>query len=159
MVEERPPEVFERAWKELTRAGFSEMGEHWHRVMLPRHFEAHARERYGYKPRTKRYAIRKNMAYAKGKAVAASNVDLVFTGLLRQSMQSVGTVRAFPTRATVSMTGPRYITMRPYQSDHPDLAAEVTKITEDEAQELSNLLNESVTRRLEALREPAVTVQ
>lgn len=158
MFEERPPEATVRQWRDLLKASHADMGQHWHQKMLPRHFEPGARERYGYKPRTRKYAIRKNRDYTRGKATAASNVDLVYTGFLRRSLSTVATIRAFPTRVTIQMTGPRYVTMRVHNSNQPDKAAEVTAVTRDEADELSALLAEGVTRRLDALRAPTQTL-
>lgn len=149
----RPPDVSIHAWRRISRAAHAAAGALWHSEMLPRHFEPIARQRYQYQPRTKGYLRRKAAAFRKGKAKAGADTPLVFTGLLRESLMRLGTVRAFPTRASVRMAGPRYITMRPFNSNQPDKAAEVTRVTRQERTELAKVLKREVVQGLAEYRQ------
>ncbi|MBW3538772.1 MAG: hypothetical protein KY476_00730 [Planctomycetes bacterium] len=143
--EERPADISIRVWRDSMRQAHEEMGALWHSKMLPRHFTRGAASRYGYQPRTRKWQQKKAALYARGKAVKR-NTDLVFTGFLQETLTNFGSVRAFPTRVTIQMTGPRYITFRPHASNQPDKHSEVTRVTDDEARELSEKLNETATK-------------
>lgn len=157
MIETQPPDVSARKWREFSREAHREQGLHWHAHLLPLHFTPQARFRYGHQPRAAKTRERKRKAAAAGKARDGGLIDNVWTGLLRQSLQSVATVRAFPSRVSIQMLGPRYITMRPFKSNQPDKAAEITAVTDDERRTLERILSEGITRRLAAYRETRVT--
>lgn len=150
--ETRPPDVSIHAWRRISRSAHAAAGALWHSEMLPRHFDPVARNRYHYQPRTAKYLRRKQRAFAQGKAVAGADTPLVFTGLLRESLMRLGTVRGFPSRVSVRMSGPRYITMRPFQSNQPDKAAEVTRVTRQERSELAKVLKANVVDGLAKYR-------
>ena len=149
---EQPPEVTVRTWRELLRESHADIGDHWVRTMLPGHFERGAREKYGYAARSKGYLARKTNVWRKGKA-APPFLDLVFSGDMRRVMLSVVSVRGFPSRTTITMVAPNYMTFRP-KGNQPDKHAEVTRVTPAQERELSELLNERVTEKLNALKEP-----
>ena len=162
MVEDRPPEVAKRRWREIHRAAYLDMGEYWHANFLPRHFEPDAAREYGYKRRSSAYKKRKRNAARRNPAKykKGGDVDLVYTGELEELLESFVTVRAFPTRTTVTMRGPRYVTLRPNVSKgspQPDKHAELTAVTRGEVRELVAILDRGVTRGLNELREPRVT--
>jgi hypothetical protein len=160
----KPPDVSIRQWNEAMREAHAVQGRHWHETMLPRHFSLEARDRYGYQPRGKTYQFYKELA-ARGKGpfqhqgpvLEQGKMDLVFSGLLRRTMLDPARIRAFPSRVTVTMIGPRYITMRPFKTRQPDKAAEVTAVTPDEQRELDQVLEKEVHQRFaNAPEEPLV---
>lgn len=163
IIETRPPEVSIRNWRRITRDAHAEMGALWHREMLPKHFQQNARAIYKHKVRSKKWTSRKRALARRGRlgngrAVQKGGlVDNVFTGLLEDSLKSSATIRAFPSRVTIRMNGPRYISMRPFHSNQPDKAAEITTTTKAEAIQLAKVLNQSTTNALKALRAPKTT--
>jgi hypothetical protein len=151
--ETRPPETTVRAWREIRRTAIAEAAHHWHREMLPGHFAPNARARYRYQSRTGRYMQRKRQLAQRGIVREGGSSDLVFSGLLRDTVTRFATIRHFPTRATLQMTGPRYITMRPRASGRPHLAAEVTTVLKGESDQLARIVEKSLQEQLARLRE------
>jgi hypothetical protein len=159
---ERPADVSQRAWAEITRQAHGEMGEQWHREFLPLHFQAGARERYGYQSRSRGYLEKKRRLFLRGLSKGTELQDLVFTGEMRSLLTSYSLIRAYPSRASVEMVAPRYITFRPFDgpaevrkaSSQPNKMAEVTTVNAAEASILSETLGNRVTSLLDAYREP-----
>jgi hypothetical protein len=129
-----------RAWQRGMRQAHAEQGEYWHTKILPKHFEPGAGAKYGHKPRSDKYQRRKKKLAAAGKVKYGGMVDNVATGRMETMLKGMGVFRAFPTRVTVYMTGPRYITMRPYETNQPDKAKEITALTAQEISDLENVL-------------------
>lgn len=157
MIEERPPDVAKRAFREMTRAGHQAQGKLWHSKHLPDHFRPGAAERYRHKPRTQKYLEQKRKLANRRKVRRGGKMDNVFTGHLEQMMRTAAEVRAFPTRVSITMTGPRYITMRPYKSNQPDKAKELTTVTHAQERELARIMDRVVTEELKTYRSPRKT--
>lgn len=157
MLEQRPPEASIRAWRGITRAAYEEAGAHWHREILPRHFTPDAKGRYRHQERTRKYLIRKLRLASIGKVEGGGLIDNVFTGQMRRLLLGVGVVRAFPSRFSITMPGPRYVAMKPFKSNQPNKAAEIITVTPDEDREISQIVGRSVTAGLARLREPQTT--
>jgi hypothetical protein len=134
---ERPPGVSARRHREWMRAAFHAQGLHWQTQILPTRFRANAS--YPRKKRTEKYLRQKANAAAKGKIRDAS-IDNVYSGFLRDKLTAPAVIRAFPTRVTIKMVGPRYITMRVYQSNQPDKAKELLWVSPSEIQKLRKVL-------------------
>lgn len=156
------------------------MGKKWHADMLPRHFHRGARQQYGHKPRSKGYIEKKRRMAARrqqirgvdgqgGYVQRGGEVDNVFSGNLEKMLKRVSTIRAFPSRVTVNMTGPRYVTMRAFQGNRseavakgwkygkgkaisltagqqPDKIKELTATTEQERRELAEIADKTLQR-------------
>lgn len=138
----------------------------WHERMLPKHFQGGAAARYAYQTRKPKYLKYKRMAavgkgpYRKrGPVLFGGLVDNVYSGLLRDTLSNFASIRPYPTRVTVRMSGPRYITMRPYLSGQPDKAREVTAVTPDEQQELDDVLRREVLQRFTLAAEAPITIR
>lgn len=134
-----------RAWRAAMLAAHQAMGAHWHSAILPKHFTQAAQIRYRHQRRQQKYLAYKKALAKRGKVKYYGNVDLVFSGQLEKSLSSFVTVRAFPTRVTVSMNGPRYITMRPYLTAQPDKAREITTVVPEESDALAAVADRVVT--------------
>jgi hypothetical protein len=136
---DRPPDFSNRGWKEVLRGAMRAAAEHWHAEMLPRHFERSARERYGYQPRTAAYQRRKIRS-----GRATGGVDLVYSGLSRDSALKPPRIRAYPSRARLELLVPPYIKMRPDPRGRrraaPAMGDELTRVTYQESQELSEVM-------------------
>ena len=117
--------------------------EHWHAGMLKRHFEGGAEQRYGYKPRTKKYLVRKLR-------VKGHNLPLVWSGTLRTSVLRRIELRSLKSRpeATGRMKAPRYVYMTPSLMYKHHLAKEIVTTTADEAAELAKVTDDEATRIL-----------
>lgn len=133
------PAMSRRDRNELLREVHKQMGRFWHNELLPPHFTRTAKSKYRHKLRTIGYRKKKKKLAEKGIVKGGGEVDNLFTGLLKESLEGVGTVKAYPKRATIRMTGPRYITMRPYRSNQPDKAGEILRVTRGEADEIAKV--------------------
>jgi hypothetical protein len=111
--EMRPLSVTIRKWREMTTAVFAKIGEHWKQKNLPDHFTPDAEVRYGYQPRSVAYAIGKRDRFKNGKgnpdARRLGPIALVFSGRMFREVTRNASVRAFPSRVTIRLTGPHYI--------------------------------------------------
>lgn len=141
----------------MTKAN-SAAGDYWHEHILPRHFTREARHRYHHKPRTSKYLARKQgMAFA-GRQIQGhgikygGQIDNVLTGRGEDALRAGATTRAYPTRVTISMVGPYYMTMRPFRSNQPNKGAEVTFVSGDEVLELAEVMNFELQEALNEIR-------
>jgi hypothetical protein len=123
--------VSQRAFKKAMYSAHEAVGIRWHQKMLPQHFMPDAAQKYGHKKRTPPYLKRKRRMYEKriktreGKYVVGSgNTDNVFTGRMREMLLRKSSIRPYPGRVTVSMTGPRYVTMKTFTGNRALAAAQ-----------------------------------
>lgn len=114
--------VDEREFLEAMYDAHSAMGVEWHTRMLPWHWMPGAAEKYGHAPRSPAYLKRKRLMYERRwrdrttqKYVQGSGTtDNLYTGLMREQLSRASTIRASRKRVTITMTGPRYITMKTF---------------------------------------------
>jgi|GEM_PF-1691614 hypothetical protein len=150
----QPPDLSKRKWKEAMRAGHWAIARMWHAMMLPLHFRRNAKTRYGHKPRHPKY-VRKKKRFGKSsrtfrdgsRVVHGGEVDNAWSGQMERNIREWVTIRAFPSRATAYVRGPRYLSMRPFNSKHPDKAAEITEVTADEQTKLEKEMDRMVNMR------------
>lgn len=141
-------EMSARAHNRVMKGVMGDVGEHWNKHIKGRHFRSGAATKYGYKPRTNAWMRRKLRS-----PIAASDarLPLVFTGTLKRQVLRSRNVKAFPTRATVEMQVPQYVTSRPNPTgrgrNRPNMGQEITAITPDEIHELDIVAEKSYERR------------
>lgn len=160
LVERRPLDVARDNWREIMRAAYRAVGLYWIEHFLPLHFKDGAAERYRYKFRSAAYRKRKDIAYREGKpfqkygdrVIAGSSRPLVLTGTMMRDVLETNTVRGFPTRCTVRMFGPQYMTTRFFRKNQPDKPKEITTVRPDEATVLSRVLRDAVQAGIEEYR-------
>lgn len=162
-----PAGVSKRRWNAATKAGFEAVGAMWHEEMLPDHFLASASSRYHYRPRSRAYLARK----LKG---GHGRDPLVYRGLMKELLTSSRITRAFPTRVTIRMIGPRYVTMRTISGlaqnvqakirasrsakaltrtgSQPDKSKELTTVTSAERRLLGQRLRLAIRQHLESTK-------
>lgn len=140
IVERNPADLSARAHREISRQAFAAIGQLWQKEILPPRFTPNS-PHYPHKQRTAAYQRAKQRAYAQGRA-RYPDVTNVFTGNMADVLSRPGIVRAFPTRASVQKIGPRYITMRPFNSHQPDKWAELVFLKRDEARRLNRVFGE-----------------
>lgn len=159
ITEERPADVSKRQWPKMLTVANAKAGTYWHKHFFPKHFVYSAKNKYNHQPRTRGYQIRKQRMAAKGVrgVLAPGNVDNVFTGRMKTDLMASMTVRAYPTRASVKMTGPTYALMRPYKSNQPNKGDEMTRVTPDEEAKLAEVLDQEMTKQLKTYRAKRVT--
>jgi hypothetical protein len=162
----KPPETAIRRWREGMKEAHRVEATEWHERMLPKHFRKGAAARYGHQKRKPEYLKFKRMAAAgkgpyrkRGPVLLDGQVDNVFSGLLMHTLLGFASIRPYPTRVTVRMSGPRYITMRPYLSGQPDKAREVTAVAADEQQQLDATLRREVLARFNNAAETPLVFQ
>jgi hypothetical protein len=148
--------VSTRAWKEICRETMAEVGRHWFESFLRLHFREGAAARYGYQPRTAKYIRSKIKAAKKGKALAGGVVPLLYTGDLREEVQGYVYVRAFPTRATLTLHGPKYLSMTP-RGSRPNMGQEITAVSDEERFQMAALMADRLGAKMDALGLDAVT--
>lgn len=134
-VTERSVALSARAHKECARQAFGLVAETWQKQILPTRFTTNSPS-YPHKRRTDRYLARKEKLFERGKA-KFRDVTNVLTGNMAEILTRPGIVRAFPTRASVSKVGTRYIDMRPYKARQPDKWAELCFLTPAERERLN----------------------
>ena len=122
--------VSRRALSRMRREAMKRAGAYWQQKMLPKHFQPGAIRTYGMKRRTAAYQKRKK---AKGIRHA-----VVWSGQLKSLMLRRQIVRAFPTRATINIPGPSYLSMRP-KGNRPNLGEEVTAVIKRDEDELTKI--------------------
>ncbi len=160
LVENRPLDVVRDAWRTITRNAYRAVGLYWVEKFLPRHFEPGAGQRYGYQFRTRAYQLRKDRQLAAGRpiskggapVVAGSDTPLVLTGYMKREVMQSNVVRGFPTRATVILYGPQYLSTRFYKKRQPDKAKELTTVRGDEREELAKVLRKELLAGINAYR-------
>lgn len=179
---DQPPEMSARQWRQITKAALEKLAAKWHKDILPQHFTRAAPQKYRHQPRTAGYLKRKRRAAGRagvrhmGQIVRVKYgglIDNVFTGELERRVKQLAAIRATPTRVTLKLTGPRYMTMRRFAGNkaeavakgwtygrgkkfkatgkgsglQPDKAREITTVTEQELVLLTSFLNRSVLDR------------
>lgn len=119
----------------------------WHANVMGGHFAPGAPGRYSYKPRNRRYMIRK--AKQKGHQnplVWSGNLKAMVEGLFGISHRGQA-----PVRARLRLHGPRYLYQYRKDFQQPDKAAELTRLTPDELEAMRARvdagLTEAVRRR------------
>ncbi len=183
MVENRPLDVVRDAWRTITRKAYQAVGLYWVHNFLPRHFEPGAASRYRYEFRSLAYLLRKHGQSTSG--LRASGVQrkelfsrlrkmdddspLVLTGYMKRQVMQTNVVRGFPTRATVYLYGPGYMTAKlgagfrnrsdgkggrfvDYSRRQPDKVKEMTTVTSDERNELAKVLTQALRDGINAYR-------
>ncbi len=125
-----------RAMERIGKAVHTILMEYWHKHILERHFKRGAGQKYGYKPRSESYIKRRARRW--GMPVEQNReYDLAFSGAMRRDLKSFATPRAFPTRFSLTMKGPKHVGMRPMGgSNMPNLGEEATRVIEDEMREM-----------------------
>lgn len=150
---EQYPELARREIGEVTRASNRAMAETWVDHMLPTHFGPNARFIYNFAPRTKRYLIRKRKLAAQGKVLDGGTTDLVFSGTMRRMLLNIEPlIRAFPTRATVTMFGPSYLQERPRDPRRPNMAREIKQVTPSQERILAGRGDQVFNEKAQAMK-------
>jgi len=156
----QPPDIGKRKWQQCTKAGHLRQALVWQKDFLPRHFTPEAKTRYKNQPRKAKYLKNKERGgYRKvnGRRVFikyGGKVDNVYSGDMETMLKAPGTIQAFPSRSVLKMTGPIYVTMRPYKSGQPNKAKEIIARTGDEEAALAEILRFETHRQYTAWKQP-----
>ena len=137
--------AFTRKFARCAKEAYAEMGSLWHAEILPLHFAPGAKHRYGYAPRSQKYRRRRKVRGVAG------DTDVVFTGDMRKQMQQFATIRSFPTRATVNVQAPTYMTLKPNTfagSNQPDKFKELSGLTGADYKQLETKLQTTIERAM-----------
>lgn len=137
--DDRPEGVTVRAWRAMLKHANHAMAEYWVKHFVPLHFTRHSGRRYKggvYRPRSPEYMQRKE----RQRGVAATSADqyLVWSGSLRRHVTKLAYIVLYPTRATVHMPTPSYISRRPRRGQ-PDIHHEVTTVIVTELKKLRQI--------------------
>jgi hypothetical protein len=153
----RPPEISVRHFRDAMRDAWRALGEKWHREFLPLHFREDAKRKYRHQPRSTRYLAEKRaaaggsgwwyrLAQRVGRRIEGGGaIDNVLTGRMRDALLHSARMIAFPTRLTVRMIGPRYMTFTPNRNSvQPNKTVELTRLTPAEETQLREFFGQIV---------------
>jgi hypothetical protein len=143
-----------RAYQRASKTAHAELGEYYHRELIPRHFLPGAEAVYGYarrkEPGYKTPAIdrhgnrrpgRVERLIAQGKALARALTNpLIVTGTLERVATQLAVIRGFPSRATVTLNLPHKITA------NSRVARELTRVAGRERGPLATVLAKAMDR-------------
>lgn len=116
-----------RAQNRVIKSTLNSVAVHWDRRFLRLHFLQSAGARYNYAFRSEATKSKKIRLAALGKVAKGGRVDLVHTGLTERTVVRPHFVRATPTKATVPMVTPSYISSR-VRTKRINLFREITAI-------------------------------
>lgn len=147
-VEETQATRYSRATiRDILKGVYYQVALRWQSVYLPRHFKRGNQKRYRLRRRSRRYLKRKRAMATRGVVKKGGRVALVFRGIAERLFSSRHAIRAYPTRATIVMHGPRYVAMRPYKSQHHAIGLDITAMAGEEAESL-DIYSQGVLERL-----------
>jgi len=146
------PDVVLKSTPRITTEALKETPRLWHARFFRRHFQGGAAARYGYRPRSTKYVLRKKRKFG-------HTAPLIYTGLMRKQLGRGIFVTGNRYRAKGVMHGPRYVFMRQTAiNNRPYLAGEVTALAPDEERELTAHLDRFITQRINELQEPRTII-
>jgi len=145
MTSLRSPETTLKEFRAAAKEELRPLIQHWHTEMLAEHFKPSAVAKYGYQKRTVKHQKRKARMFH-------HQNPLEFTGELKRSVTQRIRITSTSKSATGRMRAPRYLYM--YGKTGPHMHDEITAITQDEIDELSTILHDAITKRLNTAREP-----
>lgn len=146
------PDLSGRAIRRVSKESYGDVGEVLHTTILPRHWQVDAAQKYRHQPRTPGTIRRKQRLAERTawfKTVDGQPIDNLHTGKMRSQMLAVGVVRAFPSRVSLRLQAPRYMTMRPYKSGQPDKFAEIQRATPDDVQLMEVTWRDGAEKRIQ----------
>lgn len=145
--------VPKRQLRDMNREAHLRTAQLWNKRYLPGHFKVtkNQRGKYRHKERSKNYEERKHRIGSKGTRFVRNQgrFDNVYTGHMRKLLNRRHVVKAFPTRATISMPGPRYISMRPKDRSRPHKAAEILFVTAAEKEVLADTFDKLMQKMID----------
>lgn len=141
------PTKMAKEFRNFTKEGLIDLVVDWHRNTMPKHFEPIAVNAYNYKPRTKGYMIRKAR-------YRHHQRPLAFSGESEKELRRMIRVSGNSRRARGKFNAPRHFWMTPV--NHPLKAEELYAVNKNEASDMAQRLNESVTKKLNNISEKQV---
>ena len=136
-------EISARALRQMRREAMKRTGAYWQQRQLPKHFTQTAKTEYSMKRRGRKYQARKRKIAKKG-----GRAPLVFTGMMELLMRRKQVVRAFPTRVSISIPGPSYMSMRP-KGNRPNLGEEATRVNKKDEDELTRIHDQELQKLID----------
>ena len=129
--------------KAIIRRGMMDMAHTWHKEMVPKHFQAGAERKYGYKKRGSKYQRWKQRR---------NKPPLVASGRTRNAAKAMVRVTGSYKAVRARLFVPRYVKMIPTRPDGPAMGLELVQTTSRERIALLKRLRRRVLRELKALR-------
>lgn len=156
---DKPEFLSVRAWRAISKAGTAAVGWFWERVVKRRKFTRRSESLDDHKPRSAGYLRKKERPYrqitdAGGRRRWVPNrglmANLEWSGETRRRVMSPHIPRAFPTRVTIDLPTPKYVQMRPYRRNAPNLGEEITATTNAEVNEMRDVFRETTENEIAA---------
>jgi len=149
MIIEGSPRGMAKQFRSIVKKEMEKLIDEWHSDTLPKHFEKGAGRRYKkeYSPRSVKY-----LRYKQKKRPMAGPLE--FSGKSKRQLTRRIRISTTSKKATGKMDAPRYFWMRP--PGHPKKGEELTAVTKKETLIMAKLLNERVTKRLNAIKDKQV---
>lgn len=120
----------------------------WHRDMLPLHFKPTSKRRYHYQNRRLGYERRKRNWAKSGRQniKQGGQSALVYSGTTEDLATGHKTVRAYPTRVTLRMPAPKWITPRRKDPRKPNMHEEVLRVIPNELGPLTKQVRDGLNQ-------------
>lgn len=152
-----------RAFEKAEQEAMIEAGEHWRNTMLPKHFGPNASARYGYSPRSisylRRKAARHHTARPKGpgKGTMPDRRPLEFSGQSKRAILADRTVPRYTRRGglkavEVRIGAAKHFFQYSTRGRIVDKMDEITRLRDDELNELATVVQQGISRRLDQYR-------
>ena len=156
------PEVTRRQLPKIVKEALLEVGEDWHKRILPKHFTREGARRYGYRDRTKEHQRRKGRRFG-------HQDPLVFSGDMKRQVLRRQEIKATSKKMTVILRGPKYMFMFRKTARGTlkglkgaarrsaalmamgDKAAELTATTREELLEQARLLDQKIQEKIDGI--------
>lgn len=146
----------------LQRHAMRDVGEYWHRHLLPRHFRVDAKKKYKHQPRKKPYSkIKRLLAEGKtitingetinDKVIKGGRADIVRSGKAERRAKRGRVIRAGIKTCTVAVRVPSYVAMR-RRGPYPDMRNELLQTTAGEVSAMRDVYASSFDRNLREIR-------
>lgn len=154
ITEDQATQYSRATLRQIMRDTYYQIGLRWQKRFVPLHFKRGNKSRYNLPKRTKRYLDQKRRYGQRGRDPQGRRVEkgglvnLVYTGLAERLFTKRHAVKAYPTRATINMHGPRYVTMRPYKSQRHNLGEQVLRVIPEEYDDLDQFAGKVLEQNL-----------
>jgi len=126
----------------IRRLAFQNIGEYWHRELLPDHFKPGAHGKFQHATRSEEYLKSKRI-----RGIGPGRfLDNIFSGKSRRFLMHGPSIKATGTGVTIRMDSPVYF--RKTITGHPNMSNEVTRVSDRHISLISRRLEVVIQRRV-----------
>ena len=152
-----PPEALQKEFNRASKAGITRVARYHWRERIPLRFQQQSAlsplaQELGFQPRSRGYERRKARIHGHRR-------PLVWSGRMYETVTThfreprASRAKTGEIRTTLRLTAPYWVRFRGKRGTGPDMRAELSNISQDEATLYARMLSEHVQRRLERVHE------